>query len=105
MYKLCGKAQFPHSFEQFTRNYTEITYFQKTSIPENEVKLRHFTQSQSWARFYSLQVCERGLIMVDGTNCQNRANNIDSNNLPVIIKSPITYPVIGNPLINNSFLL
>ena len=31
MWKFCGKAQFPHSFRQFARNYAETVSFYKIS--------------------------------------------------------------------------
>ena len=34
VWKFCGKAQFPHSFGQFTRNYAETVTFYKISTPE-----------------------------------------------------------------------
>ena len=44
MWKFCGKAQFPHSFGRFTRNYVETVLFHKISTPGSQVKLRHFKQ-------------------------------------------------------------
>ena len=35
VWKFCGKAQFPHSFERFTLNYAETVSFYKISTPEN----------------------------------------------------------------------
>ena len=44
MWKFCGKAQFPHSFEQIARNYAETMPFCKISTPGNQVKLWYFSQ-------------------------------------------------------------
>ena len=33
MWKFCGKAQFPQSFEQIARNYVETVPFHKNSTP------------------------------------------------------------------------
>ena len=35
VWKFCGKAQFPHSFGWFSRNYAETVPFHKISIPGN----------------------------------------------------------------------
>ena len=35
VWKLCGKAQFPQSFEQFVRNYEENVHFHKISTAGN----------------------------------------------------------------------
>ena len=35
VWKFCEKAQFPHSFGQFARNYTETAPFHKISAPGN----------------------------------------------------------------------
>ena len=35
VWKFCGKAQFPHSFGQITRNYAETMPFHKISMPGN----------------------------------------------------------------------
>ena len=42
--KFCGKAQFPHSFGRFPRNYAETVPFSKISTPGNQVNLRYFSQ-------------------------------------------------------------
>ena len=42
--RICGKAQFPHSFGCFSRNYAETVPFCKISTPGNQVKLRYFLQ-------------------------------------------------------------
>ena len=34
MWKFCGKAQFPHSFGQFARNYAETLFFHKMNLGE-----------------------------------------------------------------------
>ena len=39
MWTICGKAQFPHSFERIVGNYLETVLFQKISTSENWVKL------------------------------------------------------------------
>ena len=44
VWKLCGKAQFPHSFRRFAHNYAETVPFRKISTPGNQVKLRYFLQ-------------------------------------------------------------
>ena len=44
VWKFFGKAQFPHSFGGFARNYAETVPFRKISIPGNQVKLRYFSQ-------------------------------------------------------------
>ena len=44
VWKFCGKAQFPHSFGRFVRNYAETVPFHKISTPGNSVKLRYFMQ-------------------------------------------------------------
>ena len=48
VWKFCGKAEFPHSFGQFARNYAETVPFHKISTPGNQVKLRYF----SWCYEY-----------------------------------------------------
>ena len=35
VWKFCGKAQFPHSFGRFARNYAETVTFYKISTPGN----------------------------------------------------------------------
>ena len=35
VWRFCGKAQFPHSFGRFVRNYAEIVPFHKISTPGN----------------------------------------------------------------------
>ena len=35
VWKFCGKAQFPHSFGRFTRNYAKTVPFHKIPIPGN----------------------------------------------------------------------
>ena len=35
VWKFCGKAQFPHSFGRFARNYAETMPFHKISTPGN----------------------------------------------------------------------
>ena len=47
MLRFCGKAQFPYSFGQSTRNCAKTVPFLKISTPENLVKLRYFTQCNS----------------------------------------------------------
>ena len=47
--KFCGKAQFSHSFERFARNYAKTVPYRKTSAPENQVKIRYFTQCTKYA--------------------------------------------------------
>ena len=42
MWKFCGKAQFPHDFGQFARNYAETVPFDKISTPGNWVKIMVF---------------------------------------------------------------
>ena len=44
VWKFCGKAQFPYSFEQFARNYTVTVPFHKICTPGNYVKLPYFLQ-------------------------------------------------------------
>ena len=44
MRKLCGKAQFPHSFGRFAQNFAETLPFHKISIPGNQVKIWYFSQ-------------------------------------------------------------
>ena len=44
VWKFYGKAQFPHSFGRIARNYAETVPFHKISTPENQVKLRDFSQ-------------------------------------------------------------
>ena len=44
VWKFCGKAQFPHSYGRFVRNYAETLPFHKISTPENQVKSRYFWQ-------------------------------------------------------------
>ena len=44
VWKFCGKAQFPHSFERLARNFTETVSFRQISTPGNQVKLRYFPQ-------------------------------------------------------------
>ena len=34
-WKVCGKAQFPHSFRWIAQNFTETEHFHKISTPEN----------------------------------------------------------------------
>ena len=46
VWKFCGKAQFPQSFGRFARNYAETVPFRKISTPENQVKLRYFSQCE-----------------------------------------------------------
>ena len=36
VWKICGKAQFPHSFGRFTRNYMETVPF--TNFPHHEIR-------------------------------------------------------------------
>ena len=35
VWKFCGKAQVPHSFGRFARNYAEHVSFHRISTPEN----------------------------------------------------------------------
>ena len=44
VWKFCGKAQLPHSFARFARNYAENEPFCKIFTPGNQVKLRYFSQ-------------------------------------------------------------
>ena len=44
VWKFCGKAQFPHSFDRIAGNYTETVLFRKISTPGNQVKLQYFSQ-------------------------------------------------------------
>ena len=44
VWKFCGKAQFPHSFGPFVRNYAETVPFRKIFTPWNQVKLRYCSQ-------------------------------------------------------------
>ena len=44
VWKFCEKAQFPHSFERFSRNYAETVPSYKIFTPGNSVKLWYFTQ-------------------------------------------------------------
>ena len=44
VWKFCGKAQFPSSFERFARKYAETMSFRKISTPRNQVKLLYFSQ-------------------------------------------------------------
>ena len=43
-WKFFGKTEFTHSFWRFAQNYAETVPFHKISKPENEVKLRYFSQ-------------------------------------------------------------
>ena len=44
VWKFCRKQQFPDSFGRFARNYAKTVPFRKISTPENQVKLRYFSQ-------------------------------------------------------------
>ena len=44
VWKFCGKAQFPHNFGRFARNYAETVPLRKIPTPGNQVKLRYFSQ-------------------------------------------------------------
>ena len=35
IWEFCAKAQFPHSFDRFARNFTETVPLHKISTPEN----------------------------------------------------------------------
>ena len=35
VWKLCGKAQSPHSFGRIVRNYAETVHYRKISTPDN----------------------------------------------------------------------
>ena len=48
VWKFCGKARFLHGFGWFARNYAETVLFRKISTPENQVKLRYFSQCNGW---------------------------------------------------------
>ena len=50
VWKFCGEAQFPHSFERITRNYAETVSFHKIPILGIWVKLWHFSRWFSRAR-------------------------------------------------------
>ena len=58
VWKLCGKAQFPHSFGSIAWNYAETVLFHKIFTPRNKMKFRYFSKCRllmrlSWI-FWSL---------------------------------------------------
>ena len=52
VWKICGKAQFPHSFRWIARNYAEVVPFGKISTPGSRVKLPYFSQCLKPSRKY-----------------------------------------------------
>ena len=48
VWKFCGNAQFPHSFQRIVRKCGETVPFHKISTPGNEVKLSYFSQCWTW---------------------------------------------------------
>ena len=50
VWKFSGKAQFPHSFGRFARNYAETVSFHKISTRGNYMKLRYFSQGRDMLR-------------------------------------------------------
>ena len=59
VWKFCGKAQFPHSFAWFARNYAETVPFRKISTSGNWVKLRCFSQCIRFFFYINSIVCEK----------------------------------------------
>ena len=62
--KFCGKAQFPHSFRWFARNYAQTVLFCKISAPGNQVKPRYFSY---WKSFWIMNWKQSMFMIVRAT--------------------------------------